>query len=222
MLCVSAVNGAYSIIELSGSELSWVTSTEATKAKPQRVVIGRLSVKLVLFLVMLKRHSWRGTSFFNPHIPPFFNSVEPQWIFPNYSPLCENSRANQAWRMSSPTRTFNSRDISFVTPFLCQEIQTNCQAWRRQPDCRLHYTQHVFSQVLSVRSQERGSYMGLYDRNSEGFKCYFTVTVWTEMAASNMGLPGLLGGVLRFYEPTEKYLISSFHSYVVTSPYRGK
>lgn len=147
MLCVSAVNGAYSIIELSGSELSWVTSTEATKAKPQRVVIGRLSVKWVLFLVMLKRHSWRGTSFFNPHIPPFFNSVEPQWIFLNYSPLCENSRANQAWRMSSPTRTFNSRDISFVTPFLCQEIQTNCQAWRRQPDCRLHYTQHVFSQV---------------------------------------------------------------------------
>lgn len=120
MLCVSAVNRAYTIIELSGSGLSWVTSTVTTKAKPQRVVIGHLSVKRVLFLVMLKRHSWRGqrcTSLFNPRIPPFFDSVGSQWIFLNYSLLCENSRANQAWRMSSPTRTFNSRDISFVAPF---------------------------------------------------------------------------------------------------------
>ena len=39
------------------------------------------------------------------------------------------------------------------------------------------------------------------------------------MAASKVGLPEVLNGVLRFYEPTEKYLISSIRSYVITSPY---
>lgn len=132
--------------------------------------------------------------------------------------LFEKSRANQARRISSPTRTLiavifllslfffaNFRQLpgSAVTPWLMPAVHT---AWVLQGTFCVEPARARFLYWL-IR----------FDRNSTGFKWYFTVNMWAETAAPKLGLPGGLDGVLGVYGPREKNFSSSSRSYVISS-----